>query len=471
MANFIIRHWLPLLSFIAVVACVTACDGTTNVTENSGVNTIVSAYTELGKCSAENEGDVIFVKDSSALYFCVDSVWKIMSVVSDSGKAAQVSCSMEELSDVAGYKMVCGGDSIGVVYNGEKGDDGSTGMRGKKGEKGDKGDKGDKGNDGKSCTAVALADNSGYKIICGMDSVGVVLNGKKGDKGDDGKSCNAEILDDSTGYKIVCGTDSVGVVLNGQDGSEGKSCNAEALADSTGYKIVCGDDSVGVVLHGNGYEIFDVTACSENSEDDCSVYNPKSNILTDLRDGKTYKTVAIGDQVWMAENMNFEVNGSICFDEDLANCLVYGRLYTFDQAQSVCPAGWHLPDSTEYMTLFLYAGGKEFKTADLPETFPADMVVALDVAGKMLKSRTGWGNVAYGVDAFGFNALPGGFYNGSFIASEASFWTKTKESSSMGYAASFVGDNLIYPIDGAFLEPFSSDDGISVRCLKDSVNP
>lgn len=487
MANFIIRHGLPLLSFIAVVACVTACDGTTNVTENSGVNTIVSAYTELGQCSALNEGDVIFVKDSSALYFCVDSVWKVMSVVSDSGKAAQVSCSMEELSDVAGYKMVCGGDSIGVVYNGEKGDDGSTGMRGKKGEKGDKGDK---GNDGKSCTAVALADNSGYKIICGMDSVGVVLNGLKGDKGDDGKSCTAEILDDSTGFKIVCGTDSVGVVLNGQDGSEGKSCNAEALADSSGYKIVCGSDSVGVVLNGNAESAESCNfvedesglvtlTCGDRSVTFTSLsfcgnipYNSKTHFC-DPRTPAVYRFVTIGEgeneQTWMAENVNYKTSsGSMCFEEEPANCARYGRLYDWSAAKEACPEGWHLPDTTEFITLFKTAGGLPRSATNMAQ-LPAGYY-CYDNAGKVLKSEFGWGDSGMGIDAYGFSVLPAGFDNGSSsgMGSSADFWTSTVYSTDHMYKIELYNSNdMGYPVDGACWIDGSKDIKRSVRCVKD----
>ena len=485
MTNFIIRHWLPLLSFIAVVACVTACDGTTNVTENSGVNTIVSAYTELGQCSVLNEGDVIFVKDSSALYFCVDSVWKVMSVVSDSGRKAHVSCSMEELSDVAGYKMVCGGDSIGVVYNGEKGDDGSTGLRGKKG---DKGDNGSNGKDGKSCTAVALADSSGYKIVCGLDSVGVVLNGLKGDKGDDGKSCTAEILDDSTGFKIVCGTDSVGVVLNGQDGSEGKSCNAEALADSSGYKIVCGSDSVGVVLNGNAESAESCNfvedesglvtlTCGDRSVTFTSLsfcgnipYNSKTHFC-DPRTPAVYRFVTIGEgeneQTWMAENANYETtSGSACYDNQPANCARYGRLYDWSAAKEACPEGWHLPDTTEFITLFKTAGGLPRSATNMAQ-LPAGYY-CYDNAGKVLKSEFGWGSV--GIDAYGFSILPAGFDNGSSLGmgSSADFWTSTVYSTDHMYKIELYNSNdMGYPVDGVCWIDGSKDIKRSVRCVKD----
>ena len=193
---------------------------------------------------------------------------------------ATISCSTESLKDSSGIKIICGGDSIGVVLNGKNGLPGEQGIQGLPGQKGDPGEKGNdgkngingtNGSNGSNCIVQTLADNSGLKVLCDGDSVGVVLNGKNGlpgeqgndgPKGNDGKSCTAVSLADNSGYKILCGTDSVGVLLNGKNGlqgeqgndgskgNDGKSCTAVNLADNSGYKIMCGTDSVGVVLNG-----------------------------------------------------------------------------------------------------------------------------------------------------------------------------------------------------------------------------
>ena len=115
-----------------------------------------------------------------------------------------------------------------------------------------------------------------------------------------------------------------------------------------------------------------------------------SESFTDLRDGHSYDIVQIGSQTWMAENLNYEIEGSACPEGDKRNCSKYGRLYTWKAAQKACPEGWHLPDRADFEQLISAAGGTE-------------------VAGNALKSTSGWFKKGNGSDEFGFNALPAGY--------------------------------------------------------------
>ena len=121
-----------------------------------------------------------------------------------------------------------------------------------------------------------------------------------------------------------------------------------------------------------------------------SVFIPTDgDYIVDSRDGQVYRTIAIGSQTWMAQNLNYDEKG-YCYNEDDANCAKYGRLYGFDN--KICPAGWHLPTIDEWNTLFNYVGGAS-------------------VAGKVLKSTTSWNDLGNGTDDYIFSALPAGNYD------------------------------------------------------------
>lgn len=176
---------------------------------------------------------------------------------------------------------------------------------------------------------------------------------------------------------------------------------------------------------------------------------PQTGVMTDSRDGKTYKTVKIGTQNWMAENLNYETEYSYCYNNEMHSCKKYGRLYQWEAALRACPDGWRLPTKAEFEKLFDAVGG-------------------VKKAGKMLKSTSGWRDDGNGSDTFGFNALPVGVRQGtgaSVARSEgAAFWGSTRISS---YTA--IAIVLEYGNDGVALGESMGDDGFAVRCLQDSA--
>ena len=147
------------------------------------------------------------------------------------------------------------------------------------------------------------------------------------------------------------------------------------------------------------------TSVSSSSRD--TTYNAEKNTLTDTRDGQVYRTVTIGDQVWMAGNLNFETDSSYCYNDSAEYCAKYGRLYRWTAAMDACPSGWHLPDLAEWKTLLAAVGGDS-------------------IAGTKLKSTSGWNSDGNGTDDFGFTVLPaGGWRSKDFVGEVAAFWTSS----------------------------------------------
>ena len=190
------------------------------------------------------------------------------------------------------------------------------------------------------------------------------------------------------------------------------------------------------------WETASVTPQSSDSETSVS-----TGTMTDSRDGQIYKTVTIGTQTWMAQNLNYETANSYCYKDSASNCTKYGRLYTWAAATNACPSGWHLPTKAEFETLFTAVGGQS-------------------TACKVLKSTSGWNSRGNGSDAFAFSALPAGSRNnyGNYYGegNDADFWSSTEYNSFNAYYM-----YLDYLNDAAYLNDLSKNYGFSVRCLKD----
>lgn len=90
-----------------------------------------------------------------------------------------------------------------------------------------------------------------------------------------------------------------------------------------------------------------------------NIFAQTTGTFTDSRDGKTYKTVKIGNQVWMAENLAYTpTNGNYWpYDNSQNNVAKYGYLYDWETAKNIIPKGWHLPTKEEFEILFNNYGG------------------------------------------------------------------------------------------------------------------
>jgi hypothetical protein len=235
--------------------------------------------------------------------------------------------------------------------------------------------------------------------------------------------------------------------------------------------------------------ILMVSSCMAQSQNRNLGNSPS---FKDPRDGKTYRTVEIGAQIWMAQDLDYHGEDGylgLCFgDKPQAkksypeHCKKYGRLYSYEEAETACPEGWHLSTDREWQTLVNFAGGEE-------------------VAGKKLKAGSGWGkhDFAYArglptpagiptgmadrcrwteekiddrgrstvvefnecaTDEFGFGALPlgPGYNNGSYNTGGVyGYW----------WAASAIPSYRYMSNTHSKVERKGYKDGNKVRCVKD----
>ncbi len=255
---------------------------------------------------------------------------------------------------------------------------------------------------------------------------------------------------------VACGDDDSDFMTRPSDGSSSSVCEDcdDGSSSSAKSSSSSAKSSSSATL---------ANPCKTDSTDTCEYGE-----LIDDRDGQTYKTVKIGDQWWMAENLNYEVDSSFCYNDSAEYCEKFGRLYRWaatvgksesecgygytcslpsGDVQGVCPSGWHLPSRAEWETLFNAVGGQS-------------------TAGKVLKSTSEWYDNGNGTDVFGFSALPAGlsYRNGGFNYEgyNVTFWSSTESNSNSAYRM-----YLYYTSDNANQSNDYKNYGYSVRCLKD----
>jgi len=262
---------------------------------------------------------------------------------------------------------------------------------------------------------IALAKNAGADYLC-FTKIKSVKELK-------GKQVTAQVYDlDAMSY-----TSEMGMKTIKSDFSD--------LEDLTNIILSVVDDMLGTVKGSSGG-------------------GGNSKTLTDSRDGKKYKIVTIGNQTWMAENLNYYVSGSKCYDDSESNCKRFGRLYSWATAKYVCPSGWLLPSREDWRELENFVGGEKI------------------ISKKLKATNGGWNNTdegynGNGTDDYGFSALPGGnSFGDNFrdVGYGGYWWSSTESANTSGNAyPQFIRDD-----EDDVVGSSGPKSGLcSVRCLMD----
>jgi len=204
--------------------------------------------------------------------------------------------------------------------------------------------------------------------------------------------------------------------------------------------------------------IFLVFAIScKKGDDNADLPNVSFGKITDSRDGTVYKTVTIGSQEWMVENLAYSPsNGNYWNYNNNSSCVkTYGYLYDWQTALYVCPADWHLPGNDEWTELIEYAGGRSFAGGKLKATGTIQ-------AGTGLWHKPNLG----ATNETGFTALPGGYRHSGgifdFVGYIGYWWSATEFNTDFAYKLS-----LHRYSSGSTVEMSGKELGFSVRCVRD----
>ena len=166
MKNILLSLWTHVVAIGVIAILLAACGDETTINQ-MGME-VVSSMNDLPKCTSSNEGEQAYVKGEPSARICIDGEWFALKSDDDSASTADFSCKTEELKDGSGLKIICNGDSIGVVYNG------ADGKQGEAGKDGEDGKDGVDGKDGFADTTVADSE----KVAISLDSlVGVTQKG------------------------------------------------------------------------------------------------------------------------------------------------------------------------------------------------------------------------------------------------------------------------------------------------------
>jgi uncharacterized protein (TIGR02145 family) len=184
------------------------------------------------------------------------------------------------------------------------------------------------------------------------------------------------------------------------------------------------------------------------------IYKPGAS-LTDSRDSKTYKTIILQGQTWMAQNLDYAApSGSLYYNNDNTNAAVYGRLYNWNAALTACPTGWHLPTDGDWSTMVTYVQGDA------------------GLVGSYLKEpgTSHWTSPNTGdSNAVGFDAVPGGMsaIDGTFSGQGTNgyYWTSSRSGGISDISAMYRGfTNNKAAMEHSYFNKLSS---LAIRCVKD----
>lgn len=420
----------------------------------------VETLDDLPNCTAKHEQDTAFIQENNKIYVCEDRRWEYLYSIIDSVATIDdlLTCTEKREGDktfVESEKatLICSDGKWTLLDTEETNPESSGSISPSSSSDGRK-------EETLSSSSAALSSSSSAKAesSSGMEESSSAVVASSSSEAAPSSSA-ASSVSSSANEKS-----SSSVIIPESSSSHVPSSSSEAILSSSSDEISSSSAA---------------PSSSSLAKANWQYLNPEISYseMTDSRDGQIYKTVKIGYQTWMAENLNYPYSEntakSYCYNNSTDSCAKYGRLYLWSAAmdsaarfsttgkgcgykatcnpsgavRGVCPEGWHLPSGSELETLRTFTGATN------------------NVTTKALNSITGWTNG--GTDDFGFSALPAGYSSFNdigvfymYAGQYANFWSSSAFDESDAYfmysSPSSVSFGYTYKIQGH-----------SVRCLKD----
>ena len=438
-----------LFTGTAICFSLVACGGDDSNSASNSTKEIVASADNLGECSEDISNQKVFVEDDSAYFVCDGEKW------------------IEEMSDDDE-------DSVSVT------------------------DSESSAKSSSSCVGDSLSSAPESSAKSSSSCVGDSLSSAPKSSAKSSSSCVGDSLSSAPKSSAESSSSGVDFPL-----SSAPESSAESSSSSVDFPLSSTPESSSESSSSSVDFPLSSTPESSSSEKVAWAYlNPEISygLMQDSRDGQYYKTVKIGEQVWMAENLNYDPGDvsslgsyatNVCYGNLPENCAKYGRLYSWQVAMNdwtcaygssckpsgtvrgLCPEGWHLPSFDEFVTLVepMASGKNVYDSTDGTGRYYD--------AGKMLKSQTGWKPSSFGAsysqnsNESGFTALPAGGFDGmrefSQIETHAFFWSASEYNGKYDYENNVAYD-LEFENSGyvADLGPLTKSNVASVRCIQDT---
>ncbi len=408
-------------------------------------------------CNAENEGEVVSPADSDKEYICKNSSWNVVDSSRHCEDCKDEAISTSSSSSSNNNVILSASDKSSSSIITSVSDESSSSVI---------------ASETKQSSSEQSTESSNSEVGDSSSSVETTEDESSSSEETEESSSSEEtamfLCDDGVTY--VLDLANCEVESSSSDDAE-ESSSSEEVEDSSSSETITSSSSENVEESSSSEgpvesSSSEVNAASSSSLN--SVYDAVKNTLTDLRDGQVYKTVTIGTQVWMAENLNYlpkDTSGTIWAGKSLCgggewkktaegDCSIYGRLYeskfTFtytDSYRKLCPNGWSLPTKKQYETLISFLGDK-----------------AID---KMKIQNSSYWNISESITSSGFAAIPAGYYTpyGGFNDQE------NVEKSVAYFGFIYNSENIIAIIEDRTdfrWTTFGTAYYMSIRCIKEN---